>query len=116
MKRALFWLLAAALPVLLIGAAPSYASDVASWDGTWNGKLGRTKPWPISLTISQGKVVKFTEDGAPFDVEFSKVTPTHVIFGDRIHYTMKIMKTGETTATGKVHGRHGFGPAVLTKG
>ena len=74
MKLARHWLLAAALPAFLIGAPLAHAGDVTSWEGTWNGTLGHIKPWPISLTISQGKVVSFTEDGAPLDVAFSKVT------------------------------------------
>ncbi len=110
------WLLLAALPAFLVGAPAARADGAGSWDGTWSGMLGKTKPWPITVTISDGKVVAFTENGTPFDVEFSKVTPTRVIFGDKTHYSMKIEKTGDFTAAGKLHGRHGVHVASLTKG
>lgn len=109
-------LLAAILPAMLIFAQPSRADDAATWDGTWNGMLGKVKPWPISITIAQGKVVNFMENGAAFDVKFTKITPTTVLFGDEDHYSMKLIKTGDTTASARVHGRHGFGHGSITKG
>jgi hypothetical protein len=110
------FLLAAILPALLISTQIGRAEDAGVWNGTWKGTLGKVKPWPISVTIDQGKVVSFTENGAPFEVKFTNVTPTTVSFGDPLHYSMKLIKTGDTTATVKIHGRHGVGTGALTKG
>jgi hypothetical protein len=106
----------AMLAALLFSAQASRAQDAASWDGTWNGTLGKNHPWPISVSIANGKVVGFTEKGASFDVVFAKVTPTSVVFGDKTNYTVSLIKTGDTTASAKVHGRRGSGTALLTKG
>jgi hypothetical protein len=61
-------------------------------------------------------VVGFTEKGAAFDVQFTKVTPTSVIFGDKANYTVPLTRTGDTTASAKVRGCRGSGTALLTKG
>ena len=105
----------AMLTAILFSAQASRGQDAASWDGTWNGTLGKNHPWPISVSIANGKVVGFTERGASFDVRFAKVTPTSVVFGDKANYTVTLTKTGDTTASAKVHGRHGSGTALLTK-
>jgi hypothetical protein len=62
------------------------------------------------------KMVGFTEKGAAFDVQFAKVTATSIVFGDKANYTVTLTKTGDTTASAKVNGRHGSGTAPLTKG
>jgi len=105
----------AILTAMLFSAQPSWAQDAAPWDGTWNGTFGKNHPWPISVSIADGKVVGFTEKGVSFDVRFAKVTPTSVVFGDRANYTVTLTKTGDTTASAKVHGRRGSGTASLTK-
>jgi hypothetical protein len=106
----------ATLAAALFSAQASRGQDAGSWDGTWNGTLGKNHPWPISISIANGKVVGFTEKGAVFDVQFTKVTPTSVAFGDKTNYTVTLTRTGDTTASAKVHGRHGSGTAILTKG
>jgi len=110
------FLCVAMLTAALLSAQASRGQDAASWDGTWNGTLGKIHPWPISVSIANGKVVGFTEKGAAFDVQFTKVSPTSVIFGDKANYTVTLTKTGDTTISAKVHGRHGSGTALLTKG
>jgi hypothetical protein len=72
-------------------------------------------PWPISVTISRAKVVSFSEKGVPLDVRDSKITPTTVTFGDRIHYSTRLVKTGDKTASMTVHGRHGVETGLLEK-
>lgn len=106
----------ATVTAILFSAQASWGADAGSWDGTWNGTLGKTNPWPISISIANGKVVGFTEKGVPFDVQYSKVGPDEIRFGDQVHYSIKVVKTGDTTASAKVHGRHGVGTASLTKG
>jgi hypothetical protein len=106
----------AILTAILFSAPAARAADAGSWDGTWNGTLGKVNPWPISISITNGKVISFTEKGVPFDVQYTKVTPEVIMFGDQVHYSMKIIKTGDTTASAKVRGRHGVGMASLTKG
>jgi hypothetical protein len=104
------------LTAILFCAQASRGLDAASWDGVWNGTLVKNHPWPISVSIANGKVVSFTEKGASFDVRFGKVTPTSVVFGDKANYTVTLTKTGDTTASAKVQGRHGSGTTLLTKG
>ena len=106
----------AILTATLLSAQVSWGADASSWDGTWNGSLGKIKPWPVSVSITNGKVVSFTEAGVPFSVQYTKVTPDMVFFGDQTHYSIKLIKTGVTTASAKVHGRHGIGMFSLTKG
>jgi hypothetical protein len=109
-------LIASVLPMLLTGLEPSRADDPGSWDGAWKGMLGKKHPWPITVTIAQGKVVKYTENGAPFDIKFTDMTPTTVSFGDEEHYSVTLTKTGETKVSAKVHSRQGFGTGSLIKG
>ena len=66
-------LLAVILPAILVTTHASWAADSGSWDGTWNGMLGGTYPWPVSITISQGKVASFSEKGVTFDVRCTKI-------------------------------------------
>jgi hypothetical protein len=91
----------AILTAALFSAQASRGQDAESWDGTWNGTLGKTHPWPISVSIANGKVVGFTEKGASFGIQFSKITPTAVVFGDKAHYTMTLARTGDMTASAK---------------
>ena len=101
-----FLLLAIPATILfsLFSAPASWGQDVGSWDGTWNGTIGKRHPWPISISITHGQVVSFTENGASFNVQFTKATPTSVFFADKTHYTMTLIKTGNTTASAKLHG------------
>ena len=108
-------LLAAVLAAVVAPVTASRADTVSSWDGAWNGTLGATHPWPISVTISQGKVVRFLEKDTPLDVRYTTMTPTAVTFGDQSHYSMKLTRTGEATASARVHGRHGFETGSLAK-
>jgi hypothetical protein len=108
-------LLIAILPALLISAQAARAQAAWSWDGTWTGTLGPSNPWPMSITITQGKVVSYTLKGTPYDVQYSKVGPTTVSFGDRDNYRVKLTKTGDTTASARAHGRIGTGAASLAK-
>jgi hypothetical protein len=87
-------------------------SSNASWEGTWTGVLYNM---PVSVSISDGKVVGYTFQGASYDVQYSKVTPTTVSFGDRDHYAVKLIKTGQATASEMVHGRSGYRKASLTR-
>ena len=104
----------AALPALIASAQIAQADDSSAWNGTWAGSLGKSS-WPVTITIAQGKVVSYLVKGAPFDIQFAEVTPTTVSFGDRDHYGVKIVKTGDATAKARVHGRLGYGYGVLTK-
>jgi hypothetical protein len=97
----------------LVPADASLAQEKSAWNGTWTGLLGNTSP--IAVTIADDKVVSYTIRGAAFDIQYSQVTPTKVSFGDRDHYFMKLTKTGDTTASARVHGRLGYGSAALAK-
>jgi hypothetical protein len=108
------WLSLVAVPLLfLVSLTTSQASDVQTWNGTWSGLLNKNAP--ISVTIANGKVTSYTIEGAPFNIRYSKLTPTTVSFGDRDHYAVTLTKTGDTTASEIAHGRNGFGSGSLTK-
>jgi hypothetical protein len=98
---------------LLLPTAATPATPNGSWDGAWAGMLHNMSP--ITVTIAQDKVVSYAVKGVPFDIQYSKVTPKVVSFGDRDHYFMKITRTGDTTASAVVHGRLGYGSASLIK-
>ena len=67
-------LIAIPLAILTPSTAPQAASS-RSWDGTWTGLLNQTEP--VSVTIEGGKVVHYEiRGGAPFGIEYSKVTLT----------------------------------------
>ena len=109
------FLLVAALPALLASGQAVWAQAAWSWDGAWKGTLGKVHPWPMSVMIANGKVVSYTLKGAPFDVQYSDVGPTTFSFGDRDNFSVVLTKTGDATASARVHGRIGYGKAVLTK-
>jgi hypothetical protein len=71
--------------------------------------------WPITLTIANGKVVSFSEDGVRFDVWYTKITPTVLTFGDEIHYSATLTWGGEKAASVTLHGRLGSETGSLTK-
>jgi hypothetical protein len=103
-----------AVPLAFLNpAGVSWAQEKSAWNGTWTGLLGNISP--IAVTIADDKVVSYTTGGAAFDIQYSEVTPTKVSFGDRDHYFMKLVKTGDTTALARVHGRLGYGSASLAK-
>jgi hypothetical protein len=104
------------VPLAFLAPMPSQAADNGSngsWDGTWTGLLNKRAP--VSITIANGKVVSYAIEGAPLDIQYSKVTPTSVSFGDRDHYGVRLTKTNDTTASEIAHGRNGYGSASLTK-
>jgi hypothetical protein len=111
--------LAIAFALLAACASDALAADGSrdgtNWDGTWSGAVGRTDPWPVTVVIAGGKVVKFAERGVAFEVRFSQVTPQGVVFGDRINYQVELTRSGGGAATGLVRGRLGVGPAHLSR-
>jgi hypothetical protein len=107
-----FFLIAVPL-AFLVPIATASAQEKSAWNGTWTGLLRNTAP--IAVTIAGDKVVSYTIQGAPFDIQYSEVTAAKVSFGDRDHYFMKLTKTGDTTASAIVHGRLGYGLASLAK-
>jgi hypothetical protein len=104
-------LMAVSLASLCPVVAAAASSD-ASWEGTWTGVLYNM---PVSVSISDGKVIDYTFQGASYDIQYTKVTPTSVSFGDRDHYAVKLIKTGAATASEMVHGRIGYRKVSLTR-
>jgi hypothetical protein len=106
------------LQILLVGVALTSAGSACAadtnWDGTWSGNLGKQKPWPVTVVITRGKVVQFSEKGVPFDVRFSNPTATGITFGDGSNYEVELSKAGNAVSA-EVHGRLGTGPARLTR-
>jgi hypothetical protein len=111
-SRRFAFVVLASFPLL---ASPAFAQDQKSWDGVWTGVQGKEHAAPIQLSISDGKVVSYTLEGSPFNVQYSSITPTSVSFGDHDHYFVKLKRTGDTTAMGKIHGRIGTGALTLTR-
>jgi hypothetical protein len=99
------FLLAAVLPAIFASVHASSGAEPGSWDGTWKGMLGETPAWPISITILQGNVVSFSEKDVPVDI----------YFGDKDHYSTKLTRTGDATASVRVHGRHGVATGSVAK-
>jgi len=84
------------------------------WDGTWSGVLNNKEP--VSVTISEGRVIGYTiRGGAPYPIEYNKVTATSVSFGDRANYAVNIRRTSGNSAVGTAHSPMGDGSASLTK-
>jgi hypothetical protein len=107
--------LAVMMPLaVLLPTASSEAGSDKSWDGTWAGMLNKTEP--VSVTIAGGKVVGYAiRGGAPFGIQYSRVTLSTVSFGDRDHYAVRMTKKSARTALGFAHGPMGDGSASLTK-
>ncbi len=103
------------LSALLFTLVAAEAAGPSAWQGTWVGTVGRQKPWPISITIADGKVVKYSLDGEPFAVQFSRVTRTEADFGDRDNYLIELERVNASTAFGKLHSREGDGRVSLVR-
>jgi hypothetical protein len=108
-------LLVVALPLAVVWAAPGgRGASYSWWVGAWGGLLNNSEP--VSVTISDGKVVKYAiRGGAPFGIEYCNVTLNSVSFGDHDNYNVKITKTSAKTAVGFAHSPMGDGSAPLTK-
>jgi hypothetical protein len=104
------------VPLWLILASGGYAQSVWKWDGTWTGMLQNRANVisPISITIAKDKVVNFSLGGAPYDVQYTKVTSNGVQFGDRDHYSVRLNRTSDGVAA-TLWGRSGAEMASLAK-
>jgi hypothetical protein len=106
--------LVAAVPAIFFFSTAAFAQSERSWDGTWIGLQGKQSA-PIQVSIADGKVASYTLKGSAFEVQYSTVTPAAVTFGDRDHYFVKLKRTGDATAIGKIRGRLGTGQISLSK-
>jgi hypothetical protein len=104
---------AAVLLAVEVLATSAQAQDTGTWNGTWAGLMNNKAP--IAISIAGDKVVSYAIEGAPFAIQYSKVTAADVSFGDRTHYAVKLTRTSDTTAAEVAHGRLGYGRAALTK-
>ena len=92
----------------LVPTAPAEAASSHLWDGVWAGLLNNSAP--VSVTIAGGRVVGYAiSGGAPFGIEYSRVTLSTVSFGDRDHYNVRITKRSDRTALGFAHSPMGDG-------
>ena len=106
---------AAVAAALVFFTAPAFAQDEKSWDGLWAGVQGKAHAAPIELSVTEGKVVSYTLNGAAYNVKYSQTTPTTIAFGDRNNYIVKLKRTSDTTAAGHIRSRMGVGEVELTK-
>ena len=105
-------ILSIVIPLAILVPLPAQAGS--AWDGTWSGVVNKSDP--VSVTISNGKVVGYSIRGvAPYPIEFSRVTYSTVSFGDRTNYNVRIIKIGDKVASGFAHSPIGDGSASLTK-
>ena len=104
-QRLLLVAIPAATLVVLFSTPASWGQDASPWDGTWKGTIGERHPWPVAISIAHGQVVASQRTAPSFNVQFTKATPTSVFFADKTRYTMTLTKTGDTTASAKLHGR-----------
>ena len=112
-----FRLVRLSFSIMVLALVPTAAAEAASshlWDGTWAGLVNNSMP--VSVTIAGGKVVGYAiSDGAPFGIEYSRVTLSTVSFGDHDHYNVRIIKRSDRTAFGLAHSPMGDGSASLTR-
>jgi hypothetical protein len=107
-------ILSIVIPLSMLVTLPAQAGSTNPWDGTWSGTVNKSEP--VSVTITDGKVVGYTIRGvAPYPIQFSRVTSNTVSFGDRTNYNVRITKIGERVASGFAHSPMGDGSAALIK-
>ena len=100
--------------VVFASLAPSsFAATPWSWNGVWKGRLDNGSS--ISVTIVEDRIVAYAFREAPLKIDYSKVTPTMASFGDHDHYSVKLTKTGDASASARYHGRRGYAMATLTR-
>ncbi len=107
-------LLAIILPIaFVVSTQTARAAENWSWNGVWKGKLGNSST--ISVTIQHDEVTNCLFRGAPVAIDYSKLSPQSVSFGDRDHYNMTLKKAGDASALAVYHGRSGFIKTALAK-
>jgi hypothetical protein len=108
-RRTLF----ASIPLALLLAGSAQAASSGSWDGTWSGAWGGKEP--TSVTIADKRVVSYEYQGVSHPVSKSKVTPTKIVYSGDEGVTVTLTRTGNTTASAKLHSDQGDATADLTR-
>jgi len=109
------------LPLALLAAAPADAAKRhvhahrgggGSWDGHWVGAWGGNDP--TAINIRGGRVVSYEYGGATTPVEWSKVSPSRITYGES-NIVVTLTRTGSNTAHATIKTGQGNGVAELTK-
>ena len=115
-RRVLF-----ALPLALIVAGPADAAKRhhghvggggGSWDGRWAGAWNGNDP--TAVIIKGGKVVAYEYGGATNAVEWSKVSASHITYGES-NIVVTLQRTGANTARAAIKTGQGNGTAELKR-
>ena len=94
-------------------ALGSQGATIESWDGIWIGSLGHFSS--LTVRVANDQVISYTIQGTSVVVRYTKTTPTTLSFGDRDHFSVKLTRTGASSASAEVYGRNGIGSGVFTK-
>jgi hypothetical protein len=111
------------LPLALLAAVPADAArrhghahahggGGGSWDGRWTGAWGGNDP--TAINIRGGRVVSYEYGGATNNVEWSKVSPSRITYGES-NIVVMLTRTGANSAHATIKTGQGNGVAELTK-
>lgn len=108
------------LPIVLLFAAPAeaakrhghHAAGGGSWDGRWAGSWGGNDP--TAVIVKGGKVVAYEYGGGTNPVEWSKVTPSRITYGES-NIVVTMTRTGANSAHATIKTGQGSGSAELTR-
>ena len=109
-----------ALPLALLVAAPAdaarrhhgHAAGGGSWDGRWAGAWNGNDP--TAVIIKGGKVVAYEYGGATNPVEWSKVSASHITYGES-NIVVTLNRTGANSAHATIKSSQGTGTAELSR-
>jgi hypothetical protein len=110
-----------ALPLALIVAGPADAAKRhhghgggggGSWDGRWAGAWNGNDP--TAVIIKGGKVVAYEYGGGTNPVEWSKVSASHITYGES-NIVVTLQRTGANSAHATIKTSQGAGTAELTR-
>lgn len=112
-RRVLF-----ALPLALLIAGPAEAAKRyhggggGSWDGRWAGAWNGNDP--TAVIIKGGRVVAYEYGGSTNNVEWSKVSPSFISYGES-NIVVTLQRTGANTAKATIKSSPGTGTAELRR-
>jgi hypothetical protein len=83
-----------------------------SWDGRWAGAWGGNDP--TAVNIRGGRVVSYEYSGQTNPVEWSKVSPSRITYGES-NIVVTLTRTGPNTAHATIKTGQGNGTAELKR-
>jgi hypothetical protein len=93
-------------------ARHSHHAVAGSWDGRWAGSWGGNDP--TAVIVKGNKVVAYEYGGATNPVEWSKVSASHISYGES-NIVVTLTRTGANTAHATIKTGQGNGTAELIR-